>query len=133
VAQWNTAKVGEWLDKMKLGHHTAAFKEARITGDVLQFLREEHLKEMGVTVIGERVAMLGAVSSLTPALMFRLRYVVILSGVVLQIAKLARKALVAKRFRVLWETYAQRYQDGPCQWCLMQVTAIADGMQPTPP
>lgn len=90
---WTTNQVAEWLAKMGLPEHQAKFREQRITGDVLEQLKEAHLKELGVGIIGERVSLMKA------------------------IGKLHHGAVNRQRFRIIWEDDAVRYKSGPIGWC----------------
>jgi hypothetical protein len=79
----------------------ALWQMQRITGDILGHLSEEHLKELGVIIIGERVALMQA------------------------IGKFRHRAVNRKRFRTIWESDAQLYRDGPCGWIQMQCCCVA--------
>jgi len=99
-ANWNTKAVVDWLTAMRLQEHAQNFRAQRITGDVLPLLSEDHLKELGVTIIGERVALLAA------------------------IGKLRHGAANRHRFRILWEENAQIYTTGPCGWIGSQCCCV---------
>ncbi|MCH7794344.1 MAG: AAA family ATPase, partial [Proteobacteria bacterium] len=60
--------VERWLEGLGLGKYTEAFAENDIGADVLPYLTEEHLKELGVS-LGDRVRLLKAIEALaaTPA------------------------------------------------------------------
>ena len=88
-AKWSTSQVADWLGKMQLFEHQQAFRQQRITGDVLEQLKEHHLKELGVNIIGERVSLMKA------------------------IAKLHHGAVNRQRFRIIWEDDEVRYRRGP--------------------
>jgi hypothetical protein len=47
-----------WLRSLGLGKYEAAFRENDIDETVLPSLREEHLKQLGVTALGHRVKLL---------------------------------------------------------------------------
>jgi hypothetical protein len=53
-----------WLRSLGLGKYEAAFRENEIDETVLSSLTEEHLKQLGVTALGHRVKLLGAIAAL---------------------------------------------------------------------
>ena len=53
-----------WLRSLGLGKYEAAFRENEIDETVLPSLTEEHLKQLGVTALGHRVKLLGAIAAL---------------------------------------------------------------------
>lgn len=99
-AKWNTKRVGEWLQAVGLAKHAPAFRSGRITGDVMSLLHEDHLKELGVAVVGERVALLRA------------------------IGKFRKRAVNRERFRTIWEADAIIHDDGPRGWCRNQCCCV---------
>eukprot|EP00322_Chrysochromulina_rotalis_P006224 CAMPEP_0115844664 /NCGR_PEP_ID=MMETSP0287-20121206/8944_1 /TAXON_ID=412157 /ORGANISM="Chrysochromulina rotalis, Strain UIO044" /LENGTH=266 /DNA_ID=CAMNT_0003298395 /DNA_START=51 /DNA_END=851 /DNA_ORIENTATION=+ len=92
--KWTTSQVADWLGKMQLWEHQNMFRQQRITGDVLEQLKEHHLKELGVNIIGERVSLMKA------------------------IAKLHHGAINRQRFRIIWEDDEVRDRSGPFGYCL---------------
>jgi hypothetical protein len=59
-----TMDVGDWLRKLGLEHHEAAFRENRIDDTVLPRLTAEDLKELGVGLVGDRRKLLDAITVL---------------------------------------------------------------------
>jgi class 3 adenylate cyclase len=53
-----------WLRGLGLGRYEAAFRENDIDETVLPSLTEEHLKQLGVTALGHRLKLLGAIAGL---------------------------------------------------------------------
>jgi hypothetical protein len=53
-----------WLRSMGLGKYEAAFRENEIDETVLPDLTHETLKELGVTAVGHRLKLLGAIAAL---------------------------------------------------------------------
>jgi class 3 adenylate cyclase/predicted ATPase len=56
--------LGNWLRGLGLERYEAAFRENEIDETVLPSLTEEHLKQLGVTALGHRVKLLGAIAAL---------------------------------------------------------------------
>src|SRR6201981_2892484 len=53
-----------WLRSLGLGKYEAAFRENEIDETVLLDLTHETLKELGVTAVGHRLKLLGAIAAL---------------------------------------------------------------------
>jgi hypothetical protein len=53
-----------WLRSLGLGKYEAAFRENEIDETVLPSLTEEHLKQLGITVLGHRLKLLDAIAAL---------------------------------------------------------------------
>ena len=58
--------LGNWLRGLGLERYEAAFRENEIDETVLPSLTEEHLKQLGVTALGHRVKLLGAIAAASP-------------------------------------------------------------------
>jgi len=56
--------IGAWLRGLGLERYEAAFRENRIEADVLASLTVEDLKDLGVTLVGDRRRLLGAIAKL---------------------------------------------------------------------
>jgi class 3 adenylate cyclase len=56
--------LGEWLRSLGLERYEAALRENEIDETVLLDLTHETLKELGVTVVGHRLKLLGAIAAL---------------------------------------------------------------------
>ena len=56
--------VGGWLRRLSLEQYEAAFRENDIDQTVLPSLTHETLKDLGVTSVGHRLKLLGAIASL---------------------------------------------------------------------
>ncbi|KAI0331446.1 hypothetical protein GY45DRAFT_1345273 [Cubamyces sp. BRFM 1775] len=61
ILDWDENDVHNWLTKLGFPQYEQQVKENNITGDVLCLLDPETLKDMGVTTIGQRLAILKAV------------------------------------------------------------------------
>jgi predicted ATPase/class 3 adenylate cyclase len=59
--------IGGWLRSLGLEQYEAAFRENKIDGEVLAQLTAEDLKDIGVTVVGDRRKMLTAIAALSAA------------------------------------------------------------------
>lgn len=55
VFEWQAQEVASFLASLKCGHLALVFEQNDITGDVILELDMGHLKEMGVTRVGDRV------------------------------------------------------------------------------
>ncbi len=65
ILSWDEDKISEWLKQQNLGKHVLAMKEQHISsGAELLQLTEDHFKEMGITPIGERLALVNAIDRL---------------------------------------------------------------------
>jgi len=65
VASWSvTDVVNLFVEKIGMGYTNELFMANKINGKSLMLLREEHLKEMGIQAIGDRVFMLDMISML---------------------------------------------------------------------
>ena len=56
--------IGAWLRGLGLERYEAAFRENRIEADVLPGLTVEDLKDLGVTLVGDRRSLLDAIAKL---------------------------------------------------------------------
>jgi len=61
---WKDEDVARWLNEIKCGSHDVTFKANDIRGDVLLELDEITLKEMGISILGDRLRILKAVRTL---------------------------------------------------------------------
>ncbi len=59
--------VSEWLRGLGLDQYAPAFRENKITPDLLPSLTAEDLKELGVNLVGDRRRLLNAIAALTSA------------------------------------------------------------------
>ena len=64
LATWSNKEIGNFLTLQRCAHHAQNFEENDITGSVILELGAEELKELGVTKVGERVRLLGAIREL---------------------------------------------------------------------
>lgn len=55
---WTASDVSEQLNSNGFGYAASTFRENEITGDLLPMLTEDHIKEMGITSIGQRLLLL---------------------------------------------------------------------------
>ena len=56
--------IGDWLRTLGLERYEQAFRENRIEADVLPSLTVEDLKDLGVTLVGDRRRLLDAIAAL---------------------------------------------------------------------
>jgi len=59
--------ISEWLRKLGLEQYEPAFRENKIDADLLPNLTAEDLKDLGITLVGDRRRLLGAIAALQPA------------------------------------------------------------------
>ncbi|KAI3482547.1 hypothetical protein L1887_54788 [Cichorium endivia] len=64
LSRWEDADVAAWLTAARLGHHAATFAENDIRGSVLLDVDQAALKEMGITMIKDRVRIQAAIKLL---------------------------------------------------------------------
>src|SRR5437016_3641463 len=57
--------VAEWLRKLGLEQYEPAFRENKIGADLLPSLTAEDLKDLGVTLVGDRRRLLAAIAALS--------------------------------------------------------------------
>ena len=58
--------IAAWLNRLGLQQYEPAFRENRIEADVLPSLTTEDLKDLGVTLVGDRRRLLDAIAALRP-------------------------------------------------------------------
>lgn len=61
VTEWEESHVASWLSTLNLTLLATSFREQGITGDVLVQLDNEALKDLGVSSVGQRLALLGGI------------------------------------------------------------------------
>jgi class 3 adenylate cyclase len=59
-----TMNVGDWLRKLGLERYEPAFRENRVTSEILPKLTAEDLRDLGVVLVGDRRLLLDAIGSL---------------------------------------------------------------------
>ncbi len=59
--------VPKWLGDLGLGEYAGAFAKNKIDPDVLPSLTSDDLKDIGVTVVGDRRKLLNAIADITRA------------------------------------------------------------------
>src|SRR5215813_11116313 len=59
--------IGDWLRGLGLERYERAFRENRVEADVLPSLTVEDLKDLGVTLVGDRRRLLDAIAALGSA------------------------------------------------------------------
>jgi len=62
--RWDAHAVGEWLIQLGLGEHRDAFVRHKISGDLLECLEKEDLRELGVNLVGNRLLLMREVARL---------------------------------------------------------------------
>mmetsp|Transcript_18671 Transcript_18671/g.24243 ORF Transcript_18671/g.24243 Transcript_18671/m.24243 type:complete len:254 (-) Transcript_18671:304-1065(-) len=92
VSKWSTRDVGRWLNSLELDQFAQIFAEHRITGDILHLLHEDHFKELGVNLVGERAILLR------------------------ETARMYRGQVQKRRFRTIWEADGLLYTKGCIDW-----------------
>ena len=55
VLTWDAEQLGTWLDALGLGDLVAAFQAHNVDGGTVFLLTEEHLKELGFSLVGDRL------------------------------------------------------------------------------
>ena len=58
-------EVGHWLEQLGLGRYTATFAENDIEFDLLSELTDADLEKLGVSSLGHRKRLLGAIAALS--------------------------------------------------------------------
>ena len=64
IGRWEDADVAAWLNTARLGHHAVTFAENDIRGSVLLDVDQAALKEMGITMVKDRVRIQAAIKLL---------------------------------------------------------------------
>mmetsp|Transcript_6058 Transcript_6058/g.19020 ORF Transcript_6058/g.19020 Transcript_6058/m.19020 type:complete len:245 (-) Transcript_6058:203-937(-) len=100
ASQWSTRDVAKWLGSLGLGDYAPTFAEHKVTGNLLHVLTEEHFRELGVALVGERALLLQ------------------------ETAKLWRGAVQKRRFRTIWEAEGTLYDKGCPDWCLKHLMCV---------
>ena len=100
VDSWTTTKVANWLDQLGLGGIAPKFSDNKITGDLMSMISEAHLKEMGMSNVGERLLLIR------------------------EVRKVKRTAARKRRFEVIWEASEELYHDGCGDWCQKQLLCV---------
>ena len=57
--------VARWLEQLGLGEYAVAFAENRIDSGLLTRLTNDDLKDIGITVVGDRRRLLDAIATLS--------------------------------------------------------------------
>ena len=55
VLTWDSEQLGTWLDALGLGDLVASFEAHNVDGGTVFLLTEEHLKELGFNLVGDRL------------------------------------------------------------------------------
>ena len=55
VLTWDAEQLGTWLDALGLGELVAAFQAHNVDGGTVFLLTEDHLKELGFNLVGDRL------------------------------------------------------------------------------
>ena len=58
--------IAAWLNRLGLQQYEPAFRDNRIEADVLPSLTAEDLRDLGVTLVGDRRRLLDAIAALRP-------------------------------------------------------------------
>ncbi len=65
IVSWGQDKIEQWLKEQNLEKYNSSFREQQIhSGSILLQLTEDHLKEMGVSTVGERLSLITAIDKL---------------------------------------------------------------------
>ena len=65
IVSWGSDKIEQWLKEQNLEKYNSSFREQQInSGSILLQLTEDHFKEMGVSTVGERLALVTAIDKL---------------------------------------------------------------------
>ena len=97
---WSSKRVSEWLSSLGLREYADTFAQHRVTGDLLEVLTEDHLKELGVQLVGHRLVLLR------------------------ELTMLKRKAHDRDRTRVLWSGEQVLFTKGPLSWLRDQILCV---------
>jgi len=89
---WSAPTVGEWLASLGLALYSQKFVEHEVTGDLLEVMDKEDLRDLGVTLVGHRLKLLRAV------------------------AALQQKSESESRSKMLWQADEVLHRDGPLGW-----------------
>ena len=101
--KWDARMVGEWLADMGLKEYRETFVAHRITGDLLEAMEKDDLRDLGISLVGHRLLLLR------------------------EIAALRRTAESRERSKLLWQADEVVHRSGPlgyvhslmcCQPCL---------------
>uniref|UniRef100_V5F106 Protein kinase n=1 Tax=Kalmanozyma brasiliensis (strain GHG001) TaxID=1365824 RepID=V5F106_KALBG len=64
LGRWDDADVAAWLSSARLGHHASTFADNDIRGSVILDVDQAALKEMGITMVKDRVRISAAIKLL---------------------------------------------------------------------
>ena len=64
VREWSTEQVSNWLRDSNLSQHIDNFARNHINGEALLQIDQSHIKAIGITSVGERVRLNGAIRQL---------------------------------------------------------------------
>ena len=106
VSSWSSHQVGNWLASIGLVDYVPSFQHHRVTGDVLEVLSEEHLRELGVALVGHRVLLMR------------------------EVAAMRRSAVSRQRFRTIWKGNEVLYRAGPFDWLAQQLCCVPCCLEP---
>ena len=53
--KWDASKLGNWLRGQGLGEYEDTVKKHKITGSLAPLLSDDDLRDMGITVVGDRL------------------------------------------------------------------------------
>lgn len=91
---WGAKKVGDWLASIGLGEYANTFEQHCMTGDLLELLTEEHLRDsFGISIVGHRLILLR------------------------ELAALKRRSAGSQRLRTLWSGTEVRHRSGRVVTC----------------
>jgi len=90
--QWDAPTVGEWLGRLGLAAYSQNFVTHQVTGDLLERMDKDDLRDLGVGLVGHRLLLLR------------------------EVATLRRKAETKERSKMLWQSQEVVHRDGPLGW-----------------
>ncbi|KAJ1306923.1 hypothetical protein OPQ81_007906 [Rhizoctonia solani] len=67
IALWSEKDVQEWMEELGYPQYKDQIEQHRISGYILSLMDHEHLKDIGIKSVGQRLAILKAVYQLKVA------------------------------------------------------------------
>merc|ERR1719218_200507 len=67
VLVWDGEQLATWLDALGLSHVAPAFLDHNINGGTVFLLTEDHLRDLGLTVVGDRLYFIDLLTQLCAA------------------------------------------------------------------
>ena len=100
---WNSRKLAEYVEERGLKSYASMIVTHKITGKIAPQLTDEDLKEMGMTIVGDRL---------------RFKQIIM---------QLGRKARLTAKQKPIWKSEKQRYYSTAEKECCTCFGALPDG------